>query len=175
MEIWEREPGRDVVIMQGPPIRGRTKIIAGLVVALVLGAIARPVAWLVYPHMNVTIYNESSAAIRDVRLSSFYGVRTAARIEPGGYATTAIQSSGESGVFLSYRDASGSLKSEEAVYYSPSTASPDRGNLEIRITDGGTRVVEDIDLRFDGLSPVTLRQWPWGGMTVRSRPTPAQK
>ena len=55
--------------------------------------------WLVYPHVKLTIFNESSIALRDVCVKCDCTKRTAERIEPGGYAVTDIQPGGESTVY----------------------------------------------------------------------------
>ncbi len=153
-------------MVRAPRIRFtiRRMAVAVAAVALVLAGLG----WLVYPRVNVTVFNESSAPIRDVRLRFLYGERTAERIEPGGYADTEIQSGGESGVFISYRDPSGSLRRDELLYYSDSTASPDRGYLEMHVTNEGTRLVKRI-YNFDwfDIPILTLRVRPTGRMTVR--------
>jgi hypothetical protein len=142
----------------------RQTAVAVATVALVLSCLR----WLLYPHVNVTVFNETSTAIRDLRLGFSDGVRTAERIEPGGYATTEIQSGGESGVFLTYRDPRGSLRRDVPVYYSDSTASPDRGYVEIHLTNEGTRIVKRI-YNFDwiDIKILTLRVRPTGRMIVK--------
>jgi hypothetical protein len=142
----------------------RRMAVAVAAVVLVLACLR----WLLYPHVNVTVFNESSTAIRDVRLRFLYGERTAERIEPGGFAATEIQSGGESGVFISYRDSSGILIKDQPLYYSDSTASPDRGFVEMHVTDEGTRVDRQI-YNFDwfAIPILTVRVRPTGRMTVQ--------
>jgi hypothetical protein len=141
----------------------RRMAVAASAFALVLTCLG----WLLYPHVNVTVFNESSTAISDVRLKFLYGERTADRIEPGGHAATEIHSGGEAGVFISYRDASGSLRRDEPLYYSDSTASPDRGYLEMHVTNEGTRLVKRIyDFDWFDIPGLTLRVRPTGRMTV---------
>jgi hypothetical protein len=135
-------------------------------VAVVLAVFVTGVNWLVYPHVTLTIFNVTSTAIRDVRISLLYRERTAGQIEPGGNAKTEIQSGGESGVFFSYRDSNGILRKDEPIYYSDSTASPDRGFLEVHVSDKGTRLVKNIyNFDFDISSP-PVRVKPTGRMTV---------
>lgn len=151
--------------MQAPRIQFtmRRMTVAVAAVALVLVGLR----WLLYPHIDVTVFNESSAAIRDVRLRFLYGECTADRIESGGYAAGPIQSGGESGVFLTYRDPDGVLRRDQPVHYSDSTASPDRGFLEIHVTNEGLRIVKNIDnFDLDTVSPV-IQVRPAAPMTVK--------
>jgi hypothetical protein len=123
-------------------------------------ALAIPIAcfrWLVYPHVKLTVFNETSTAIRDVCVKCDFTKRTAERIEPGGLAVTDIQAGGESMVYISYRNPRGVLKVDEPVYYSGSSGSYDRGFLEVHVTnedrnkttgeymDSGWLVVELLD------------------------------
>jgi hypothetical protein len=82
--------------------------------------------WLQYPHVNLTIFNETSSAMCDVRVRFLYGERTADRIEPGGFAVTEIQSGGDACVFLSYRETDGIRKKDELLY-----GSGDSGGLDV--------------------------------------------
>jgi len=111
---------------------------------LVFGIFMACASWLLYPHVNLTIFNETSSAIRDVRIKFLYGERTAERIEPGGFAVTEIQSGGDAGVFISYRDSNGILRKDEPLYYSDERGAPDRGFLEVHLTNEGTRLVNGI-------------------------------
>jgi hypothetical protein len=134
--------------------------------ALVLGIFIACLRWLLYPHVNVTIFNESSIAIGDVRIRFLYGERTAERIEPGGTAVTAIQSGGDAGVFISYRDLGGILRKDEPLYYSDERGSPDRGFLEVHVTNGGTRLVNGIYTAVD-IPILTIHVRPTGRMAVK--------
>ena len=151
--------------MRSPRIRFTVRRMAVAVAAVALVFVC--LRWLLYPHVNVTIFNESSAAIRDVHLRFLYGERRTERIEPGRCATTEIQSGGDSGIFITYRDTNGSLRIDEPLYYSDSTASPDRGYLEVHITSEGMRIVKNI-YNFD-LDPgsLVIRVRPTAQMTVR--------
>ena len=141
----------------------RRMAVAVAAMALVLWCLR----WLLYPHIKVMVFNDSFAAILDVRLRFLYGERTAERIEPGGYAATEIQSGGESGVFISYRDQSGGLRTDEPLYYSESTASPDRGYLEVHISSERIGIVKSIyNFDLDPVSPV-IQVRPTAQMTVR--------
>jgi hypothetical protein len=135
--------------------------------ALALGILVACLRWLTYPHVKLTIFNESSTALLDVRIKFLYGERKADRIEPGTSATTEIQSGGESGVFISFKDSSGILRKDEPIYYSDSTASPDRGFAELHIANESTRLVKQI-YNFDFDIPIwTIRVMPAGQMTLK--------
>ena len=86
----------------------RRMVVAVTAAALILACLR----WLLYPHVNVTIFDETPTAIRDVRIKFLYGERTAERIQPGGFAGTEIQSGGDAGVFISYLDSSGVLRTD---------------------------------------------------------------
>ncbi len=113
-------------------------------VALFLAILMPWLRWLRYPHVKVKIFNETPTALCDVQIKFLSGVRTAERIEPGGSAITDIQSGGDAGVFISYRDSSGILKNDEPLYYSDEEGAPDRGFLEVHVTKEGTRLVKGI-------------------------------
>jgi hypothetical protein len=134
--------------------------------ALVFGIPIACFIWLVYPHVKLTIFNETSAAIRDVRISFFYGERTAERIDPGGFAVTEIQSGGSTTVFLSYRDSDGVLRKDEPLYYSGEHGSVDRGFLAAHVTSEGIRLVNGIYTSFD-IPSWTIHVWPRGRVTVK--------
>jgi hypothetical protein len=122
--------------------------------------------WLQYPHVNLTIFNETSSAICDVRVRFLYGERTADRIEPGRFAVTEIQSGGDAGVFMSYRDSAGNRRKEEPLYYSDERGSPDRGFLEVHVTDEGRLLVNGIYTAVD-IPILTRHVRPTGRMTVK--------
>ena len=65
---------------------------------------------LVYPYVTGTIFNETCAAIRDVRLDSLYGERTAERFEPGAFVVTEFQTFAGDTLSMSYRDTDGILR-----------------------------------------------------------------
>ena len=141
-------------------------MLAVAVAALVLGIFVVGLRWLLYPHVNVTIFNETSTVIFDLRVRFLYGERTAERIERGGCAVTEIQSGGDAGVFISYRDSRGILRRDEPLYYSDENGSPDRGSLEVHITNEGKRLVNGIYTAVD--IPVgTIHVRPAGRMTVK--------
>jgi hypothetical protein len=137
-------------------------------VALAVGVCMPCLRWLVYPHVTVTIFNETSSALREVRIKFLYGVRNAERIEPGGSAITDIQSGGEAGVFLSYRDSSGILIVDEPIHYSDERGAPDRGFLEVHVTKTGTRLDRGIYTAIWFEFPVwRIQVSPTGRMNVR--------
>jgi hypothetical protein len=115
-----------------------------LFLALFLRVLGPCLTWLWYPHVKVKIFNETSAALCDVRIKFMNGVRTAERIEPGSSAVTEIQSGGDAGVFMSYRDSSGVIKADEPLHYSDENGTLDRGFLEVHVTKEGTRLVRGI-------------------------------
>jgi hypothetical protein len=134
--------------------------------ALLLGIIVTCLAWLMYPHIDLTVFNESSNPVFDVCVTFSYGERTAARIDPAGVAAAHIQSGGDAGVFLSYRDAAGTRSKRQALYYSPDSGGPDRGFLEVHVTDHGVSVVNGVYPSFD-VRPFLIRVWPTGPMRVK--------
>jgi hypothetical protein len=137
-------------------------------VALALAIFMACLRWLRYPHVKVAIFNETSTALCDVRIKFLYGERTAERIEPGGSAITEIQSGGDAGVFISYRDSTGILRKDDPLYYSDEEGAPDRGFLKVHVTKEGIRLVKGIytAILFD--IPVwTIRVRPTGRMTVK--------
>lgn len=136
--------------------------------ALVFAIFVTCLRWLRYPHVTVTIFNETSTAICDVRIRFAFGERTAEWIKPGGFAVTEIQSAGDSGVFFSFRDSGGILRKDEPLYYSDERGAPDRGVLEVHVTNDGKRVVKRIytAILFD--IPVwRIPVRPRGRMTVK--------
>ena len=80
-------------------VRGIMLVVA--CVALILGMFKACLEWLRNPHIDVTILNESSTAIRDLRVSFLYGERTADRLRSGGVAFTEIQSGGDAAIIFS--------------------------------------------------------------------------
>ena len=123
----------------------RVMLLAVAAIALLLGLLVTCYKLVDYPHVNVTLYNESSATLHDVRIRFHYGNRTAERIEPGEIATTEIQSGGDAGVFISYRTSSGLFRKDEPLYYSEDIGGLDVGFLEVRVTNEGTRAIKQID------------------------------
>jgi hypothetical protein len=120
--------------------------------------------WLSYPHISLTIFNETSASISDVRVEFLYGERTAERLAPGGAAATEIQSGGNAGIFVSYRDSRGILKKAEPLYYE----SGNRGYLEVHVTNEGARFVNGIYAGLDGGGNWQVRVSPKAPMSARS-------
>jgi hypothetical protein len=143
-------------------------VLAAAGAALVLATLAACLRWLAYPHVKLTIINESAAAISDVRIDFLYGERTAERIEPGAGAVTEIQSGGDAGVYISYRDSGGALADCKPLYYSPDAGGFDRGFLEVHITDEDTRVVNGTYQAID-IPIFTIRVSPTGNLTVKGR------
>jgi hypothetical protein len=131
-------------------------------VALSLGIL---VNWLKCPRVKLTIFNETGQAMRDVRISFMSGARTAERIEPGGFAVTEIETSGDAGVFMSYRDSDGILRMDEPVYYSEDIGA-ERGFLEVHLSEKGARRVKGIYSAID-IPSLTVHPEPTGQMTVK--------
>jgi hypothetical protein len=132
-------------------------------------AIVIPVAcfwWLQYPHVKLTIFNESSRALCDVRVKFLYGERIAERIEPGGSAVTDIQSGGDAGVFFSYLRSGESVRKREVLYYSDEHGAPDRGYFEAHVTNEGTRHVNGV-YTVVNIGVRTFRVSPRGRMSVK--------
>jgi len=130
--------------------------------SLLLGILMACLRWVRYPHINVTIFNETSTTICDLHLSSMYCERTAQRVKPGGVAITEIQSGGDGCIYFTYRDPTGILKKAEPVCYEAGN----RGFLEVHVLNEGTRLVKDI---YEGLDVGVwdIRARPTGPMTVR--------
>ena len=144
----------------------RRVMLAVAALALALGIFMAVARWFVYPHVKLTIVNESSAAICDVRIDFLYGERTAKRIEPGVVAESEIRSGGSAGVYISYRDARGIFRRNHCLYYSGEHGSEDRGFLEVHIPDGGIRLVDGVYTAVD--FPIwTIRVPPTGRLIVR--------
>ena len=144
----------------------RRIILIATLAALVLGIPISCFTWLAYPHVKLTIYNETPVAMCDVRISFLFGQRTAAEIRPGGSAVTEIQSGGSAKVSLSYRNPGGAQKKEEVLYYSGEHGAEDRGYLEVHVTGEGTKLVNRIYTAID-IPYLTWRVWPKGRMTVK--------
>jgi hypothetical protein len=133
--------------------------------ALFFGILIACLSWLVYPHVTVTIFNETSAAIRDVRLDSFYGERTSERIEPGAFAVTEFQIIPGDTLSMSYRDTIG-IRKEELLYRSDEYSSTPRGSLEVHMTNKGIKLVNGNCTAVE-FPCLTIHTWPTGRMTVR--------
>jgi hypothetical protein len=141
----------------------RRMMVAVAAVALVLGILVYCLRWLQYPHINVTIFNETSTPIFDVRVTFMLGERTAERLGPGGVAVAVIQSGGDAGIFFSYRDSGGIIRKAEPLY----DESGNRGYLEIHVSNEGVRLVNGI-YRGDQIPILGIRRVrPTGQMTVR--------
>ena len=142
----------------------RRMMVGVAAVALVLGILVSCLRWVQYPHINVTIFNETSTSIGDVRLSFLYGERTAERLRPGGVAFTEIQSGGDAGIFFSYRDLGGIIRKAEPLYHESGV----RGFLEIHVRNEGVRLTNGID-SFGGQIPLLgiRRVRPTGQMRVK--------
>jgi hypothetical protein len=139
-------------------------MLAVAVVAFVVGFFVSCLRWLQYPHINVTIFNETSAPICDLHLSFFCGNRTADQLRPGGVAVAEIQSNPEAGIFLSYLDLWGDFRKAVPLLYGNAG---DRGYLEVHVTNQGLQVVNGIYCS-GGETPVLgiCRVRPTGKMRV---------
>jgi hypothetical protein len=122
--------------------------------------------WLVHPHVKLTIINETSAAISHVRVTFLFGQRTAERIEPGGLATTEIESGGSAGIYLSYRDSKGIVRKNVRLYESGENGSQDRGFFRVRVTDEGLKFRNGVFTAID-VPRLTVHVDPSGRMLVR--------
>ena len=152
--------------MRDPQVRFgvRGLMLAVAAVALALGILVTSLTWLQYPHIDVTIFNETSTLICNVRISFLYGERTAEQLRPGGVAFTEIQSGGDAGIFFSYRDSGGILRDAEPLYYESGNC----GFLEVHVTNEGARLVNGIYAGFGGIPLLGIRSVrPTGQMTVK--------
>jgi hypothetical protein len=141
-------------------IRRMMVMVAALAIAL--GLFVYCLRWIQYPHINVTIFNETSTPIYDLSVSFLNGERTAKSLSAGGVAFTEIQSGGDAGVFFSYRDSEAVLRRAKPIYYE----SGNRGFLEVRVTDGGTRLVNGIYAGIEfGVFSIPVP--PTGRLTVK--------
>src|SRR5262245_56261393 len=97
------ETCQETLAMQRPYVRFtvRRMMAAVAAVALVLGMLVAALRWFLYPHITVTVFNETGSPLSDVRVSYAGGERTAERIMPCGIAASDIQSYGESTIFFS--------------------------------------------------------------------------
>jgi hypothetical protein len=141
----------------------RWMIVAVAAVAVVLGLLVSCLRWIQYPHISVTILNETSAPIYDLRLSFLCGERTARQVKSGGVASTEIQSGGEAGIFFSCRDSGGTIRKAEPVYYE----SGNRGSLKIQVYEED---IISINIIYFGEKIPMLgirRIRPTGPMTVK--------
>ena len=134
-------------------------------VAVGLGLLVACLRWAAYPHINVTVLNETSAPIYDLHLHVGFWYdeeRTAEQLRASGVAFTEIQSGGDAGIFFSYRDPKGVLRKAEPLYYE----SGNRGFLEVHVTDEGTRLVNGIYAGIE-FGAFTIPARPTGQMTVK--------
>jgi hypothetical protein len=141
-------------------VRGLMLVVAG--VALFLGVIITSLRWLQYPHINVTIVNETSSPIYSVCLSSYSTERKVGQLRSGGVAMTVIQD-GESNMWLTYRSLIGVVWTAGPF----SEESGNRGYLEYHVTDAGVHVINGI-YNFDAPPIFGIREVPrTGEMTVK--------
>jgi hypothetical protein len=105
----------------------RTSALTVAIAALVLGGIVGSYSWLIYPHVELTIFNETATAISDIRVKFSEGECTAERIEPGGTAVADILTGAGMRVYITYRDSNGTLKEDKVIYESYSEGSYERG------------------------------------------------
>jgi hypothetical protein len=131
--------------------------------AIGLALIVRYVRWLQYPHIKVSIFNETPTPIGDLDLRFMYGERTAAQLRPGGAAVTEIQSGGDAGIYFSYQDAGGILQTATALY----EESGNRGFLEIHVTGEGVRMRNGIHAGEEIPILGIRRVAPAGEMTLK--------
>jgi hypothetical protein len=132
--------------------------------AVVCGILTPVFVRLVYPHVKLAIFNETSSAMRDVRIDMFYGNRTAERIEIGGFAVTDLQIVAGDTVSMSYRDSAG-VRREELLYRSDEYSATPRGRLNVHVTAEGLKLVNRIYTAID-IPAWTFHAWPTGRMTV---------
>jgi hypothetical protein len=130
--------------------------------AIVLGFTVVALRWYLYPHINFTVFNESSTPIYGLRVSFLVGERTAEELKPGRIATSEIQSGGDAGIFFSYQDSTGVIKKAEPIYYE----SGDRGFVEVHITNKTERLINGI-YAFDAPPFWRIQVAPTGKMVVR--------
>src|ERR1700679_4000972 len=145
--------------------RARRNMLWGAVAVLAFAIAIAFFIRLLYPHVNLTIFNESSSAMGDVRIDYFYGRRTGERIEPGGVALTVFQIYGGGTVSMSYRDSAG-IRRDELLYVSGEHSHMPRGSLLLHVTNKGTRLVVSAYTAID-VPAWTFPTWPTGRMTVR--------
>jgi hypothetical protein len=119
----------------------REKIFAVATFALACSLLLMLLIWVLNPHVDVTIFNESGTALSDVSINYGGGKRTAERIIAGSSATASIRSSGESGITLSYRDSDGGVKSTKSLAYIEAGY---RGSLEIHVEPGSIRILDRV-------------------------------
>jgi hypothetical protein len=110
--------------------------------ALALAVFVSCLRWLQYPHIDVTIINETPHPVLDLHLTFAYGERTVERLEPRSVAVTEIQSYGEEDLSLSYRDSQGTLR--QGVNLLSSGPPGNRGSLEVHFTNDGVKVVNEL-------------------------------
>jgi hypothetical protein len=148
-------------------LRRRWRIKAcALAIAMATIAIALAIrsffAWLAHPHIIVTVYNESSGDISNLRVAFPDGDRVAEYLAPGHTARAEIQFADE-GIFFSYTDRGGIARSAEEVF----DYMGNRGTLEYHVTNDGVRIVNGI-YWFDEIPILGVyRVAPKGRMVVR--------
>jgi hypothetical protein len=120
--------------------------------AVACGALVGGFRWFLYPHVRVTIFNETSSAVHEVRVKCFGGENSAERIEAGGSASVDIQCGGEDNVYVTFRDSRGAQMKDHLVHGSRDNA--ERGYLNVYLTKRGVRVVEAVYS-----IPIEYRPW----------------
>ena len=131
------------------------------VAALVAGVCVLFLRWLLFPHVDVTVFNETTATISELLIDDEHVTRTAEKLGPGGVALTTIQPDDEACISLSYRDSNQVLRKVEPVCYSGN-----RGSLEIHITPTGSHAVNNIYFGIE-MGSWTIKARPTGRMSIR--------
>jgi hypothetical protein len=121
--------------------------------------------WLKYPRVTLRIFNETTAAVYDVRVTCSEGHRSARCIPPGSYAVAEVESCGSSTIYISYRDANGVLRTDEPVYSSDDSFAAERGFIDVHLMREGKRVVTSIYPTI-GVPSLTVHVSAAGTMTV---------
>jgi hypothetical protein len=139
----------------------RALMVTVAVVAVTLGVLAAGFRWLLFPSISVRLLNDSKTPIHDVRLTFLRGERSVDRIMPGEVAMALIQSGGDAGIFLSYKDSDDKIREGKTWY-----ESGNRGWLDVRVSDHGPRMMDGIYAGLD-LGVLSVRVPPTGRMSVR--------
>jgi hypothetical protein len=106
---------------------------------LVLGFSALWLRWYRNPYVTVTVHNNTSKPLSDVRIRYRYGERKARLIMPGRKASWEIRCRGESDVILEYRGSLGTLNVKADNAYIEQNY---RGSLDLDVDENGVRVVD---------------------------------
>jgi hypothetical protein len=110
-------------------------VTAALLAISVLG-----LRWYLNPRIKLSIFNESSTSIYDLRVSFLGGERTLHELKPGKVAVSEIRSGGDAGIDCWYRDRLGNLLRVSPIYYE----SGNRGFLEIHVSRDVPHIINGI-------------------------------